>query len=278
MPALWRFLETGPGEAAWNMAVDEALAQEVREGRSRPVLRFYTWVHPAISCGYFQDIERELDQEACRERGVEVVRRPTGGRAVYHWSDLTISLAALENKTGIGNDIGETYHRIAQAVAWGLRAKGIPVELVRSQASGKEFLSSASCFASKSRHELVLGGRKIFGCAQRRWDGIVLSQGSLQLWGDGEVPPELRRPGLQPSALRNTCRKEATPREDMEKVKAGIAEGFRRTFGVELFPDGLSEEERGAAEKFLRTHHPPRREEDNLTEREDGQSFSCIRP
>ena len=64
----------------------------------------------------------------------------------------------------------------------------------------------------------------------------------------------------------------------MEKVKEGIAEGFRRTFGVELFPDGISEEEKGAAEKLLREHRPPRREEDNLTEREDGQSFSYIRP
>jgi lipoate-protein ligase A len=53
------------------MAVAEAWTQEVREGRSRPALRFYTWVHPAISCGYFQDIERELDLEACRERGKE---------------------------------------------------------------------------------------------------------------------------------------------------------------------------------------------------------------
>ena len=278
MPALWRILETGPGEAAWNMAVDEALTQKVREGRSRPVLRFYTWVHPAISCGCFQDIERELDLDACRERGVAVVRRPTGGRAVFHGSDLTISLAALESETGIGNDIGETYHRIALAIAWGLRAKGFPVELVRSQASGKEILSSASCFAAKARHELILEQRKIFGCAQRRWEGVVLAQGSLQLWGDGEVPLELRRPGHKPAALRNTCRKETTPGEDMEKVKERIAEGFRRAFGVELFPDGLSEEERGAAEKLLRKHRPPRREEDNLTEREDGRSFSYIRP
>jgi lipoate-protein ligase A len=274
----WRFLDTGPGEAAWNMAVDVALAESVRRGESLPVLRLYTWSQPAISCGHFQKIEQELDLQACRRNGIAVVRRPTGGRAVLHGNDLTLTIVAKETELRIGASVEETYRRIAEAIACGLKGLGILVDLVRTQASGGEILGSASCFASKSRHELVLGGRKIFGCAQRRWDGIVLSQGSLQLWGDGEVPPELRRPGPKSAALRNTCRKEATPGEDKEKVKEGIAGGFRRAFGIELFPDGLSEEEKGAAGKLLRKHRPPRRDEDNLTEREGGQSFSYIRP
>jgi len=274
----WRFLDTGPGEAAWNMAVDVALAESVRRGESLPVLRLYTWSQPAISCGHFQKIEQELDLQACRRNGIAVVRRPTGGRAVLHGTDLTLSVIAKESVPGIGSNIGTPYRKIAEAISCGLKELGFPVELVRSQASGKEILSSPSCFASKARYEIALQGRKAFGCAQRRWDGIVLSQGSLQLWGDGEVPPELRRPGPKSAALRNTCRKAATPGEDKEKVKEGIAGGFRRAFGVELFPDGLSEEERGAAEKHLRKHRPPRREEDNLTEREDGRSFSYIRP
>ncbi len=106
----------------------------------------------------------------------------------------------------------------------------------------------------------------------------MLSQGSLQLWGDGEVPLELRRPGHKPAALRNTGREAARLSGAVEKVKEGITEGFRRTFGVEFSPGELSEEERGAAEKLLGKHRPPRREEVGLAQREDEGTFSHIRP
>jgi len=245
------------------MAVDEALTQEVREGRSRPALRFYTWVHPAISCGYFQDIERELDLEACRERGIEVVRRPTGGRAVFHGSDLTISLAALESEPRIGNDIGETYRKIAEAISCGLKDLGFPVELVRSQASGKESLSSASCFASKARHELVLEERKIFGGAQKRWEGVVLSQGSLQIWRDGNVPPELMRTGVRSFRSQPKALSEAT-KVYPDRVKEGIAEGFRRIFEVVLSPDALTEKERTATLKIIEKYRSPLRKRETL--------------
>lgn len=252
----WRLLDTGPGEAAWNMAVDEALTREVREGRSRPMLRFYTWAHPAISCGYFQDIAKELDLEACEQRGVAVVRRPTGGRAVYHDSDLTISLAALESEPGIGKDIGGTYRKIAQAIAQGLQASGLSVELVRPQASGRELLTSPSCFASKARHELVLHGRKIFGGAQRRWDRVLLSQGSLQLWGQGDVPPELTKTGAHSLNSQSKALREAdmVPQDD---VKERLAEGFGAVFGVRLSPSILAEQERILAQGLLRKYAFP---------------------
>jgi lipoate-protein ligase A len=255
----WRLLDTGPGEASWNMAVDEALSQEVRDGRSRPVLRFYTWAHPAISCGYFQDIERELDLEACRQRGVAVVRRPTGGRAVYHDTDLTISLAALESEPGIGSDIGETYRKIAQAIAQGLQASGLPVELVRTQASGRELFSTPSCFGSKARHELVLRGRKIFGGAQRRREGVVLSQGSLQLWGDGGVPAELMRKGIHHIDFESKVPDEG-PKVPLDEAKAGIRKGFRRVFEVELSLEGLAVGEREAALLIAPKYSFPRKE------------------
>ena len=238
------------------MAVDLALAESVRRGESRPVLRFYTWSQPAISCGHFQRIEQELDLQACRRKGVAVVRRPTGGRAVRHGSDLTLTIVAQEAEPGIGGSIEETYRRAAEAIAWGLRGLGIPIGLVRSQASGGEILGSASCFASKSRHELVLDGRKAFGCAQRRRDGVILCQGSLQLWGDGDIPPEwLKRPGGGP--VGNSKGSPASSNIPLGVVKEAIAGGFRQVLAADLESSRLTNQELEEAQSLLGSLAPP---------------------
>lgn len=238
------------------MAVDLALAESVQRAKSHPVLRLYTWSQPAISCGHFQRIEQELDLQACRQKGVAVVRRPTGGRAVRHGSDLTLTIVAHEAEPGIGDSVEETYRRIAGAVTWGLRDLGIQAELVRTQATGKEILGSASCFASKSRHELVLGGRKAFGCAQRRRDGVILCQGSLQLWGDGDIPAEwLKRPEGGP--VGDSKGIPASLQIPLDAVKEAIAGGFRKVLAADLEPSRLTDQELEKAQSLLGPLAPP---------------------
>ena len=85
--AAWRLLDTPPAPGAWNMAVDEALADSVREGGA-PVLRVYRWAPPCLSLGRNQPTDG-YDRDEIRRRGLEVVRRPTGGRAVLHHRELT---------------------------------------------------------------------------------------------------------------------------------------------------------------------------------------------
>src|SRR5512142_100843 len=99
----WRFLRHAPGEGAWNMAVDEAVATAVGAGQSPPTLRMYGWRRATLSLGYLQPAGPGIDLSACRARDIPVVRRPTGGRAVLHHHELTYSLALpLDAWTGRG--------------------------------------------------------------------------------------------------------------------------------------------------------------------------------
>ncbi|HEX5725859.1 MAG TPA: hypothetical protein VFX98_10370, partial [Longimicrobiaceae bacterium] len=100
MPApAWRLLDTPPAPGAWNMAVDEALAETVREG-DPPVLRFYRWEPACLSLGRNQPARGRYDLDALRRRGLDVVRRPTGGRAVLHHRELTYSVAVADGALG----------------------------------------------------------------------------------------------------------------------------------------------------------------------------------
>ena len=99
MDLAWRVVDTGANCGAYNMGVDQVLAAATTQG---PVLRFYGWDPPAVSCGWNQQPERETDVEACRALGIDVVRRPTGGRAVLHWEELTYSVACVPEATGRG--------------------------------------------------------------------------------------------------------------------------------------------------------------------------------
>src|SRR5690349_2496197 len=99
----WRLLNDPPASGAWNMAVDEALLEGVASGRSPATLRFYSWRPACLSLGYFQPFGI-VDVSGCRARGVDVVRRPTGGRAILHDRELTYSLTLPASV--LGHDAG----------------------------------------------------------------------------------------------------------------------------------------------------------------------------
>src|SRR5947209_20297687 len=90
--AAYRFINTGIQNAALNMAIDEAILTHHLQGEVPPTLRVFKWSQTAISLGRFQSIEREIDLAACQQRAIDLVRRPTGGRAVYHRDEFTYSI------------------------------------------------------------------------------------------------------------------------------------------------------------------------------------------
>ena len=117
MATAWRFLDTGCNDAAFNMAVDEALLLSYEAGQSPPTLRVYTWFSPTLSLGYAQNVEKEVDVAACRQHGVSLVRRPTGGRAVLHDQEATYSVVMPLRLSDREASITEHYHRIGLALA-----------------------------------------------------------------------------------------------------------------------------------------------------------------
>src|SRR5947208_2617798 len=129
----WRLLVTEPTDGATNMAIDEALWRGRQAGGSPPTLRFFAWAPPTVSLGYGQPLGRDVDEAACRALGVGLVRRPTGGSAIYHDGperELTYSVAAIAADLGIGSDLLETYQWIGRALLRGLRALGAPAARV----------------------------------------------------------------------------------------------------------------------------------------------------
>jgi lipoate-protein ligase A len=163
------------GEAAWNMAIDEALLTHA----SAPVLRFYGWHHPGVTLGRFQDLRKGLNLDVCRQAGVSVARRPTGGRAVFHHTDLTYSLLAPEESVG-GRSVMASYRLISAAMAEALANLG--VDVVEGALPGPGRQSRADCFAHLAASDLAEHGRKIVGSAQVRRNGWILQQGSIRAW------------------------------------------------------------------------------------------------
>lgn len=164
------YLNHGPGEGSWNMAVDQFLLQD-----NRPWLRFYQWRIPTLSLGYFQST-KEIDHESRRKNQVDLVRRRTGGKAVLHHLELTYSLALpLEWFPG---PVKESYRLIGTWLLKGLHSLEIPCswqEQIPEEGSG------ANCFKSPGWYEITLRGKKLLGSAQTRKGGKLLQHGSILL-------------------------------------------------------------------------------------------------
>jgi len=179
----WRLIIDEPGDAAWNMAVDEAILRACERGDAPPTLRFYGWSPPAVSVGYFQDVAREVDVDYCRRKGWPVVRRLTGGRAVLHADELTYSVVAPTDHPLFPKDISGTYHVIARGLLAGLHHLGVKAEMVscREKGAARDGVRSAACFSAPSWYELIVDGKKLAGSAQRRLANSFLQHGSLLL-------------------------------------------------------------------------------------------------
>ncbi|MCL4441628.1 MAG: octanoyltransferase, partial [Firmicutes bacterium] len=136
------------------MAVDEAIMLAVAGGQVPPTIRFYRWSPPAISLGYFQSLEKEVDIVACEKAGVDVVRRLTGGRAVLHQDELTYSLVAPENNEKVAGSILESYLSISRGLVRGLNALGVEAELAEGKKHAE--FGSAACFDAPSWYEMAV--------------------------------------------------------------------------------------------------------------------------
>ncbi len=160
------------------MALDERLAALLRGGTGGPVLRVFTWNPPAVSLGLHQDAA-ELDAERCAADGVEIVRRPTGGRAILHEAELTYTVVMFAH-----GGVMDVYNRISEALVEGLRRFGADVEMNRVQPGRPGTAGAPStipCFTSTAKYEIEWRGRKLVGSAQRQYreEGVVLQHGSI---------------------------------------------------------------------------------------------------
>ncbi|MBK8047717.1 MAG: lipoate--protein ligase family protein [Anaerolineales bacterium] len=182
-PAVWRLvIDDEPRSGAANMAIDQALAEACAADLGPPVLRFYRWLPPAVSLGRHQAFT-DIDTETVRKRGYEIVRRPTGGRAILHTDEFTYSVAAKADEPRLAGGVMDAYLSISNALVAGLQNLGVAAEKAPGTVRvGSDI--SAACFEAPSAYEITAGGRKLMGSAQSRRAGYVLQHGSLPLMGD----------------------------------------------------------------------------------------------
>lgn len=230
----WRLLRQGARSASENMSIDEALLRHVAEGLFPPTLRLYRWQPSAVSIGYFQGIEQEVDLERCRQAGVDVVRRLTGGGAVYHdyEGEITYSLAVPLGYPGIPARVLDSYGLLCDGLVRGLRKIGLPASFVPI-------------------NDIIVYGRKISGSAQTRRFGGILQHGTLLctvnprlMFSLLRVPDEKMRDKLLAGVEeRVTSIKRELGSVDYNRVVDALIEGFNEALAVELLPGELGSEE-----------------------------------
>ncbi len=248
----WRLIESGPGDAFYNMAIDEAIGLTVMRGGAPPTLRFYTWEVPSVSLGAFQRIG-EIDYEYCRREGVPVVRRPTGGRAILHDRELTYSFSAPNLPPHFERGLLEAYRLLSRAFFDAFRALGLPVQWKDRREKGRVLTGSPLCFQSVSYGEVTLGGKKVMGSAQKRWKEGFLQQGSIQFRineaGMVRVFREATADGIRMSM---TGLQSFLPGLEESLLIEKTVEAFSEIFGVSFQRATILPEEKALTEGLLR--------------------------
>ena len=215
-----RVLETRYGTAAWNMALDEVLMNGVTD---IPVLRLYGWKPIAVSIGYFQSIEEEVDIQKCNHKGIDVVRRISGGGAVLHDSELTYSFITRKYT----ENILESYKLICDPIVACINKLGFDARFV-------------------PLNDIVVNGKKLSGNAQTRKKGILLQHGTILL--DVNVEKMFSVLRIPSEKIRDKMISDVKERvmglnKTFEEVAFALKESFSEKFDARLIVDEITIEE-----------------------------------
>jgi lipoate-protein ligase A len=182
---LWHFLVTPPAAGSENMARDEALMRwSARTGHA--AFRVYGWSAPTLSLGRNQRARGCYNLDAARARGVGIVRRPTGGRALLHHREITYSATLPCRDTA---SAAEAYRFINAVLLDAIARLGAPATMARASEALPPGLRP--CFDAPSAHEIAIDDRKLVGSAQWRHDGALLQHGSILVGDDQSLIAEL---------------------------------------------------------------------------------------
>jgi len=261
----WRLLITPPAHGAWNMAVDEAILEHIGRGESIPTLRLYAWDPPCLSLGHAQSFS-DVDVKRLKQRGWEVVRRATGGRAILHTDELTYSVIAPSNEPRVEGIVLESYNRLAQALLLAVKSLEIPVEMKAGKAN-ENVTPNPICFEVPSTYEITVNEKKLIGSAQARKKEGVLQHGSLPLTGDlTRICQALvfeseaaREQASQRLLERATTVESALGMEvSWEKAKHAFVHAFEAQLGLSFERGELSESESKRVEELIKEkyNHP----------------------
>jgi lipoate-protein ligase A len=237
-----RVIRDGPLPGAVNMDRDRTLLARQKPD-DPPVLRLYRWSPPAVSLGRNQPAGA-FDAVRIADRGLDLVRRPTGGRAILHAAELTYAVVGASPSPLFGATLHTTYTRINQALLAFLAHLGIAAEV--SAGESRTEARGAVCFQSAGQHEVRVGGRKLIGSAQRRTAGIFLQHGSILTGPEHAdladcMPSKAGAEGRRESLLAATTDlgrllKRRITDTDFEELETRFVAAAARSFGLEPVP------------------------------------------
>jgi len=242
--SVWRLILDAPAGGAYNMAVDEALLEAAAVDRNfTPTLRVYGFERPVLTIGYAQDAA------IFEGKGIEVARRPTGGRAVLHGAwEAEVTYAVVCNDAHRLHSLGiqGAYRVICEALVSALKSLGVEAEGVREKKKAKEGLGE-SCFHAASFFEISVAGRKLVGSAQRRIKGAFLQHGSIIMSVDTLLFDAVFGPGSS-AEVGSVLEFSRASRAD---VAAALVKGFEKELGAGFCAGSLLDKEKMIVERVL---------------------------
>lgn len=235
----WRLIVSPPMRGSENMALDEAILESVSAGASPPTLRLYAWNPPCLSLGYAQASE-PADQRKLQELRWDLVRRPTGGKAILHTDELTYSVAGRVQDPIFRGGVLASYRRLSAGLLRAVQQLGLDSELRVNSARLPGNGASPVCFVAPSPYEITWAGKKLLGSAQVRRASGVLQHGTLPLYGDmARILWVLRV--KDPAQASRSLHRHATTMEQAlgrriswERAAVAIANGFKEALDLEL--------------------------------------------
>lgn len=234
----WRLIIHNTCAPSWNMAVDSAILRLTKI----PTLRLYRWSTPAITIGYFQDIEKEVHIELCKKDDIPVIRRLTGGGAVFHHEELTYSLVhPLQGPFG-KSSITHSYALIAQPLIHALRSMGVDAQY-------------------RPINDIIVGNRKISGSAQTRKEGKLLQHGTILVATDTEKmlqyltidPKKIKQEG-NPVITLSEIVKGLSKESMFEQLIKAVTSSFKELFAVNFEEADITLQENDMAIELERSY------------------------
>ncbi len=224
----WTVVFDAPRDGAANMAVDHALAETVDPDAGW--LRLYRWVRPTLSLGRNEPGAEAYDFARARRLGIDVVRRPTGGRGVLHDAELTYAVVAPITRAG---RVRAAYLMVQRALAGALRSLGADARLAAPAVVGAP--RAGACFDATAEGEVVAGGRKLTGSAQARIGAGLLQHGSVLIDGSQNLVDELR-PGsaAREGSASTTLREQLGRAPSWAEVATAVAEELAAELETEI--------------------------------------------
>jgi lipoate-protein ligase A len=244
-----------------NMAVDDAILDAVSMGKVPPTLRLYAWEPPCLSLGYAQPIA-DVDLIRIEHRGWDIVRRPTGGRAILHTDELTYAIAAQLENTHVKGGVLDSYRHLSKGLAAALDLLKLDFTIHPTRQIPQAMHDDPVCFQVPSSYEITANGRKLVGSAQVRKRHGVLQHGSFPLSGDIARICEVLKfenEAARLEAAELVGERATTAASVLEKhitwqvASQAFIDGFQNALGILIEPGELSEEERTRAAELVET-------------------------